>query len=295
MQDMDNALNVINDVLSGKLSFILGYGKQEGKSDFRTVNTSLITSGVYKAVGLACSKKMENVTLYDKIIFEGPFGKINISVYDVIDMFNYYVVKENSSKLFSEIQRDFFEQQTIENAEDTIQTFLKHDTSKLIGGIPYPDSFITYDLSDIMVETESIGQNYSIIPVASSIKALKELRSIPLGISKQIITKESYEEFLYQDEEGHSFDEYETEDLNIEWLELKRQRNRKRYLDYYNKYKDDKVNEFNKNKVEDLNKKIDREKKRIERNPYGNFAKKKKYRYHKIVKDAYGNKNIIRK
>lgn len=290
MKDMD--LNIIDDVLSGKLSFILGYGKQEGKCDSGTIKPSLMTIGVYKAVGLVNTKKSANVTLEDKIIFEGPSGKISIFVYDVIDMFNYYAVKENSAKLFPKVERAFFEQQSIETVEDTIQTFLKLDGGSLIGGIPYPDFLITYDLGDVMVETESMGENYSIIPVASSIKDLKCLQSKPLGIIKCIISSETKENdglaFLYQDSEDYSLDEDNHQNLKMK-------RNCKRYLDDKNRLEDKQIIEFDKLKNSDLELKLAREKKRMEKNPEGSFTKKKKYKHHRIVIDKNGEINIIRK
>lgn len=289
MESLKENIDTIYGIITNKVSLIGNYGNVRNN---KITLSDVIPTDIYKCIGIDFNARVYNVVgsnerlayytgqdisleeMVEALIFlEGK--EDNISMKDFDDITPYLRNLHLDDKfIFKGIDREF----TIP-VKDCLTMFSFKNSYENTGKFPLINILNCKEIQQYLIDTmdesdKSMatvkaynlnGENLSIIPVITSSADL-----------------------VYQEE-------YALEFINSDKNIVKSKKNKKRYLDYKNKYEDNKVEEFDKKRREDLKTKIKREKKRLEKNLGSSFAKKRKYKYHKIEKDNDGNDVIIRK
>ena len=209
LENISKSIQILSDIISGKLTFIMGYGSDQNDGSFIPVDTY-----TYESVSVTnpwndleyVEEDIDNLTLHDiktmyekedpsineayenlptvvclgrlgdKISFYGQGNSvISMTIKDAVNIFCYYNVKQNSEKLYSKY-----------HDAKTAVDLVKKTQEELVTSeeILLDDNLISYPYSEVVKTSlrRNVGENFCIIPVAQSIESLELLKSKPLGL-----------------------------------------------------------------------------------------------------------------
>ena len=274
MENISNGYGIVKDLLDGKLCFILAYGETAKFNKYNMKMDEIVSAGLYKFKkfsmdtldneSLLSEEKMNmealediynymhgeskednmlnipnvimhHLKLSDYVVFEGPSNQIYIPLSEVIRIFNYETVRDNTIAVTNGLDVKYVEMAMREYAKYVYKN-----------GMPkaynlFTSTLKSTDVNDAKVaSTTMLGDNYKIVPLAKTVEAAYNLAGNPEYIIESSLNDEIEDEYNnYEDKESH-LERRENDDKHKASKLLTAKRNkRKNEVDrkkYFNKH-----------------------------------------------------------
>lgn len=274
MENISNGYGIVKDLLDGKLFFILSYG-ETSEMHYDIKLDELVSAGLYKfkkfSMNTCDNEKllpeeklnmsdlesiynymhgennndnmlglpnvvMHYLKLSDEVVFEGPTNEIYIPLSEVIRIFNYKTVRDNTIAVAK------IENFHIKYVEKSMEEWAKNPAGikERDYGL-YTSTLKSIDVNDAKVSsTTKLGDNYKIVPLAKTVNATYSLASSPEYILEEELNEEVYDnDNNYKDKQDH-YERRENKDKHKASTLLMKKRNRRKEevnrKKYFNKH-----------------------------------------------------------